>query len=452
MKPCKWRPGAGLGGMGACAIAPSITARSRIGTPRDLRDRAWRDSSQPMLSRRGLRRLALPRDHSLLIASGDYPAAHEVLRGLLRDARGPLLVIDMDGAMHASTAGWRTGPVRRLSPFGGDHPWNPLAYAWTPERLRRDRITELAALWYPGRGETERAIATHVRNLFIALTGAVDDVLRHTNTVAPPAPGDLWRLAIDSDDTRTFRERLCTVAAADGVRSVYANVLAACARLDDVSLTRVLRRLKEPLELLEHEACDTGTRGLRAFATGTGSTYLHVPYARRKQATPLIEAVVTQWVASARDHAGATLAVHALDLFPALPSLTAASGIRCIATVRNLENLLLAYDRKAHDLARRFDLVALHAPDTTRQASRDAGAIAQCAKAHGNPEAELATRDLVALRAGEQMLIGPTLPRPIRCRIARPRNHAPHPMADVQGEVTPFPPPLAALAASVRRR
>ncbi len=68
--------------------------------------------------------------------------------------RAPLLVIDLDGAMHDATAGWRAafGDVHRLALLGGGRPWNPLAIAWTDWGLDRSALDALAAYWYPRAG------------------------------------------------------------------------------------------------------------------------------------------------------------------------------------------------------------------------------------------------------------------------------------------------------------
>lgn len=443
---CGWRRAEGT---------PKAVTGTALRRARELhRERAWRSRREPLLGRDGWRRVALPTDHSLLIAAPGYPASHEALRGIVRDVRGPMLVIDMEGALHASTAGWRAthGPVRRLTPFGGDHPWNPLAHAWRQGRLLDERVAALAAQWYPPHRPDESAVVTHVRSLFVALAGALDDILRAADTPVPPAPGDLWRLFEPATAVDAFRDRLRMLAATEGVGPERACAIEDCATMDDDSLRRVIERWREPLAMYADETIDAHTRGVRR-APASGTTYLHIPYEHRHIATPVIEAAVAQWLEQAGEHADATIVIHALDLYPALPLLAGSTEVRCIATTRNTEKLLHAYGDGAHRVARRFDALAIHRPENGKQGRREAAAVAHLLQAHDARLSQGVSVDAEALGhlgRHEQALIVPAVGLAVRCRTSMPRSHAPHPFPEIHGEVMAFPKPLATLLAASR--
>jgi hypothetical protein len=526
MRPGWWRLGAGLGGLGACAIAPYLSGAGivlALGVPlaelrygsalaywqslelpaylpyagrirvaglfglalapslwaawmihqvRRLREthalsppavdtarvlrrlRAWTRPRQPPLSRCGLRPLTVPAGESLLVVAPGYPIAHEVLRGALRELAGPVLVIDLDGALHAATAGWRTeqGEVHRLAPFGGGRPWNPFAIAWTPERLRRPELEALAEVWYPERRAEERARVSQVRGLFLALVETVDAVLRAAHEAVPPAPGDLWRALAPLDDADGMRRWLHALTVLPALRPATGSVLRAAADNDDDALRRLLDRLREPLAVFASASVDAATRG-PAFlpaAPERATLYLDVPYGHREATVPLIEACVAQWMAWVHHHAP-TVVIHGLDLLPPLPCLREhADTLRCIASVRSA-TALFGTDGEA--LAARFGVLAYHAPVDRLRAEREARGIAQFLEAHRRQGRRMpsdpSVEDALALRAGEQWLLGPALPRPVRCPVVTPRRHAPHPPHETPGEAMPFPKPLAVLLTSL---
>ncbi len=436
------------------ALEPSPSV-SPVDTARVLRRLpAWTRPKQPPLSRHGLRTLTLPPGESLLVVAPGYPITHEVLRGALRDLTGPLLVIDLDGTMHAATAGWRVGhgEVHRLAPFGGGRPWNPLAIACTPERLRRPELDALAQAWYPERRIEQRARVSQVRRLFVTLVETVDAVLRVAQEAVPPAPGDLWRLLEPLADADSVRRWLHALAALPALRPATKSALLACADIDDEGLLRLIDRLRVPLAVFASATVDAATRG-PAFvpaAPERATIYLDVPYGHRDAAVPLIEACVTQWRAGANHHAP-TVAIHGLDLLPPLPCLLEhADTLRCLASARSATALFREYDDA---LAARFGVLATHAPVDRLRAEREAQGIKHFLDAHrrqgSRMPSEPSTEDALALRPGEQWLLGAALPRPVRCAVVTPHRHAPHPPHEAQGEAMSFPRPLAVLLTSL---
>lgn len=436
------------------ALKPSLSV-SPVDTARVLRRLpAWTRPKQPPLSRHGLRTLTLPPGESLLVVAPGYPITHEVLRGALRDLPGPLLVIDLDGTMHAATAGWRVGhgEVHRLAPFGGGRPWNPFAIAWTPERLRRPELEALAEAWYPERRIEERARVSQVRGLFLGLVEAVDAVLRAAHESVPPAPGDLWRLLEPLDDAESVRRWLHALAALPALRPATKSALLVYADIDDEGLLRLVARLRTPLAVFASATVDAATRG-PAFvpaAPERATLYLDVPYGHRDAAVPLIEACVTQWRAGASHHAP-TVVIHGLDLLPRLPCLLDhADTLRCLASARSATALFREY---GDALAGRFGVLASHAPVDRLRAEREAQGIKHFLDAHRRQGRRMpcdpSTEDALALRAGEQWLLGVALPRPVRCPVIMPRRHAPHPPHDAQGEAMSFPRSLAVLLTSL---
>ncbi|MGF6710044.1 hypothetical protein QFZ41_001008 [Luteibacter sp. W1I16] len=411
---------------------------------------------QPVLTTHRLRRYHLPPGESLLLAAPAYGATHAVLKGAVRDNRGPLLVIDLDGAMHGATAGWRAafGDVHRLAPFGGGRPWNPLAIAWTDWGLDRSALDALAACWYPQRDRTDRAHASHVRGMFRTLVTALDEVLRAAGESVPPAPGDLWRLLAVSGESLDSRV-LTVLAHHPALTPATQDALREAAALDGDTLGRIGTRLRAPLEPFAGADLDAGTRGARRPLSSAGSTtvYLDVPYARRQDAVPWIEAFVTQWLDRVRD-GRAVIVIHGLDLLPPLPCLQRTDGhFRCLASVRSLATLYDAYGRTAAALMHRFGMLAVQAPCDRALAVREATAIDRHAASRCGAFRPLYPRAdanaLLALRAGEQAVFAPSLSHAMRCRVMATRDIAPAPPVPAQGEPMPFPKPLAVLLASL---
>ncbi|HEY4293251.1 hypothetical protein [Luteibacter sp.] len=421
------------------------------------RDRTWSCPDQPLLSRHRMRRIALPKSESLLLAAPGYPATYAVLKDALRDIQGPLLVIDLEGSLHAATAGWRAGrgEVVRLSPFGGGgRPWNPLAKAWTPQGLCPRILDELAACWYPERGSMDRALVSHVRRLFVALVGAADDVLRASGETVPPAPGDLWQLDACKDDVEATRSYLRALARLPALRAPVRTALEACAALDDNALRRITSRLRTRLAVFAPASIDAGTRGsgLSLAEPATATVYLDIPYASRDEVVPVIEAFVAQWLPSVRHHAP-TVAIHAADLLPPMPFLTHTdTDLRCLASVRSMAALFAGHDGETTALARRFGVLALHAPGERALAEREAVAVGRYMAAQTAGSARntpVSVDDLLALRAQDQIVVSRSLLSPVRCRILASARSAPTPPMESQGEAMSFPKPLAALLASL---
>jgi hypothetical protein len=417
------------------------------------RDGTWTRSHQPILTAYGFRRLRLPAGESLLLAAQDYPATHGVLKRALREVRGPVLVIDLDGAMYEATAGWRAskGEVVRLTPFGAGAPWNPFADSWTCDGLRHDALDALAACWYPERHREDRVLVSHVRAVFRGLISAVDEVLRAAGERVPPAPGDLWRLLALSQG-RLDRDVLSELAKQSMLSKATRDALRACVALDDDTLARASERLRGPLNVFAYIHIDAGTRGtgLSLTSPAQATVYLHVPYASRQDAIPIIEALVAQWRERIL-HEDALVVVHGLDLLPALPFLKSTDErLRCIASVRSVAALFESYGHAERALMRRFGVIAMHAPRERVHAEREAAALTRhVAYRHANAQTAYAkalrTEQLFTLRRGEQVVFAPLLSHPLRCRVVGTRRRAPAPPFAIQGEPMPFPKPLAAL-------
>jgi hypothetical protein len=411
---------------------------------------------QPVLTTHRLRRYRLPPGESLLLAAPTYGATHAVLKGAVRDNRGPLLVIDLDGAMHGATAGWRAafGDVHRLAPFGGGRPWNPLAIAWTDWGLDRSALDALAACWYPERDRTDRARASHVRGMFRTLVTALDEVMRAAGENVPPAPGDLWRLLAVGGGSLD-RRVLATLARHPALRPATRDALREAAALDDDALRSIGTRLRAPLETFAGVDLDAGTRGARLPLSAVASTtvYLDVPYARRGDAVPLIEALVAQWRDAMHDER-ALIVIHGLDLWPPLPCLQGpVDGFRCLASVRSMATLYDTYGRTAAALMHRFGVLAVQAPCDRALAAREASAIGKHAASRRGPSypfyPSADTDALLALRAGEQAVFATSMSHAMRCRVVATRGIAPPLPVPAQGEPMPFPKPLAVLLASL---
>lgn len=112
--------------------------------------------------------------------------------------------------------------------------------------------------------------------------------------------------------------------------------------------------------------------------------------------------------------------------------------------------------RDAVVVARRFGVLALHAPDGQALAEREEAALrrymAVQTKAPGDSgswRTYAPAKDLLALRPKEQILLYRGLPRPLRCRIVPSRRSPPTPPITSPGDVMTFPKPLAALLASL---
>jgi hypothetical protein len=422
--------------------------------PADVsRDSTWTGARQPVLTTHGFRCVRLPGGESLLLAAPDYPTTFGVLKNALRVARGPVLIIDLDGAMYGATAGWRRscGEVVHVAPFGGGMPWNPFADAWRRDGLHLDSLEALAACWYPERDRTDRILVSHVRGIFRALVMAVDEVLRAAGERAPPAPGDVWRL-LELGKGRLDRAVLASLAAHPAPGTATRAALTACAALDDDTLARTSERLRGPLQAFAYADIEAGTRGtgLSLNAPASATVYLHLPYACRQDAIPVIEAFVAQWRDKVR-HDNALVVIHGLDLLPPLPFLqTSDEGLRCFASVRSLAALFENYGHAERVVMRRFSALALHAPRERAHAEREAAALDRHVayrSAHSRTSYAKAMRaeQLLALRAGEQFVFGPLLTHPLRCRVVGTHRRAPALPIDSQGEPMSIPKPLAAL-------
>ena len=441
----------------AKAIAPLYRPTDFLRPGEVARDGTWARVGQPVLTAYGLRRLRLPAGESLLLAASDYPATYTTLKGAMRDARGPVLVLDLDGAMYDATAGWRAskGEVVRIAPFGGGIPWNPLACIRTPQGFRRDALDALAACWYPERDQTERLLVSHVRGAFRTLVTTLDEVLRAAGESVPPAPGDVWRL-LAVGNSPLDRRVLTELAKQPALSSTTRDALTACATLDDDTLARTSERLRGPLRTFAYADVDAGTRGdgLSLGSLARGTVYLQLPYAYRQDATPVIEAFVTQWRERVR-HDDPLIVIHGLDLLPPLPFLCGGEkGLRCFASTRSIASLFDSYGRAASALMRRFSVLVVHAPRERAHAEREAGALARhvayrTATTGTSYAKPLRTEQFLALRDGEQVLFAPLLSHPVRCRVAGVRGHAPAHPTDIQGELMPFPKPLTALLAAL---
>lgn len=421
------------------------------------RDGTWARSRQPLLTAYRFRRLRLPAGESLLLAAQDYPATHAVLKGALRDVRGPVLVIDLDGALYDATAGWRAskGEVVRLAPFGGGAPWNPFADSWTRDGLRREALDTLAACWYPERNREDRVLVSHVRAVFLGLIAAVDELLRASGEGVPPAPGDVQRL-LASGHGGLDRRVLSELANQPALSKATRDVLHACVALDDDTLARASQRLRGPLDVFACKRIDAGTRGngLSLTSPVQATVYLHVTYANRQDVMPIIEALVAQWRERV-PHEDALVVVHGLDLLPALPFLQSADErLHCMASVRSVAALFESYGHAERALMRRFGVMAVHAPRERAHAEREAAALARHvsyrrANAQTAYAKALRTEQLLTLRRGEQVVFAPLLSHPLRCRVVGTRRRAPAPPFAIQGEPMPFPKPLAALLAAL---
>jgi hypothetical protein len=451
--PVAWAGGMLFGWRRARMLTP-LRRSPEFLTPAEMpRDGTWRRAGNPVLTTHRYRRLRLPAGESLLLAAPDYPATYGVLRAAVRDSTGPVLVIDLDGAMYRGTAGWRAskGGAIRIAPFGGGAPWNPLAAAWNRDGLCRDALDALAACWYPERERKDRVLVSHVRSVFGALVEAVDDVLREAGDVVPPAPGDLWRLLAPGSG-RLDRRFLTALANLPSLGAATRKALVACVALDDDTLARTSERLRGPLACFARPDIDAGSRGFGLSSASPSQTavYLHLPYARRQEAIPIVESFVAQWRETVR-HDDALVVIHGLDLLPPLPFLQhAGDGFRCFASTRSLAALFKAYGHADRALMHRFGVLAVHAPGERLHAEREAGALARYVAfrdAHTGTSCAkpLPTEKLLLLRDGEQFIFAPLLTRPVRCRVIGTHRRAPAPPSDIQGEPMPFPKPLAAL-------
>lgn len=430
--------------------------RQRFDPPMALRrDRTWRQPGSPLLSRDGWRRIVVPRGESVLLAATTYPATYSTLQRAVCDIDGPLLVLDVTGALYAATAGRRArkGRVLRLSPFGGGMPWNPLAAAWSPRGLVPHELGALARCWYPEHAAADRAVASHLRDLFVSLVFVVDLTLRDAGEPVPPSPGDLWRLVHTLGEGDSTRHRLRALAVLPGLPQVARDVFTECAAMDDHALRRLMERLREGLCAFATPETDAGTRGAHlSLADATGTVYVDLPYARRHDTVPIVEALVAQWQL-ATQHRARTVVIHAADLLPALPFLACADvDLRCMISVRSVADLFEAHDVNAAALARRFGVLALHAPGERVRAEREGAALARYAAAqtgNGANRDPAPADDLLALRPHEQIVLSRSLRKPVRCPVIRyPRRRIDPPIAN-EGHVMPFPKPLAALLASL---
>jgi hypothetical protein len=143
---------------------------------------------------------------------------------------------------------------------------------------------------------------------------------------------------------------------------------------------------------------------------------------------------------------------------PPLPFLqTRNDGFRCFASVLSLAALYGKYGVNAHALMHRFEYLAVHAPRDRRWAEREADALHAHTRYHNLDRRDrraiyprtARVDDLLALRAHEQIVFGPSLTHAVRCRIVATRHQAPAVPVPAQGELMPFPKPLAALLASL---
>jgi hypothetical protein len=453
LAPLAWAGGVLLSLRRVSALAQPRRAPDFL-RPADVpRDGTWTGASQPILTTQGFRRLRLPGGESLLLAAPDYPATFDVLKNALRMARKPVLVIDLDGAMYGATAGWRRsgGEVVRVAPFGAGMPWNPFAATWRRDSLHLDALDALAACWYPERDRTDRVLVSHVRGIFRALVTAVDEVLRAAGERIPPAPGDVWRL-LALGKGRLDRAVLASLAKQPELGTATRAALTSCAALDNDTLARTSERLRGPLQAFGYADIEAGTRGfgLSVNAPANATVYLHLPYACRRDAVPLIEAFVAQWRERVR-HDDALVVIHGLDLLPPLPFLQDRDqGLRCFASVRSLAALHENYVHAERVVMRRFSVVALHGPLGRTHAEREAAALERHVtyrSAHSRTSYAKAMRaeQLMGLRAGEQFVFGPLLSHPIRCKVVGTRRRAPALPIDSQGEPMSIPKPLAAL-------
>jgi len=419
------------------------------------RDGTWSYHGQPPLAVHRFRRLRVPAEASLLVVADPVGRTLPTLIEAVHAAAGPLLIVDLDGALFEATATRRARrhPIARIAPFGSGLPWNPLAAAWTPHGIDDLALKALAECWFPERRRMDRALLSQVHTAFAALVHAVDDTLRAAGERVPPAPGDLCRLLAPWDGLHA--SMLTALAETPVLRTVTRDALRGLAALDVAQLADIDARLAEILGLFARSDLETGTRGHGfSFAAHHAHTiYLHVPYARRADAVPVIEAFIAQWRAAVR-YDDVAVVVHGLDHFPRLPCVTAPNDeLRYIASATSLA-ALLTREGDAAAISRRFACVAWQAGDDLKRARREAGALDaylghRRASRSATWPASPGPDDLRKLRRGEQLIVGPGLSHGVRCPVLTSyRRRLPPPAID-QGDAMPVPKSLIALVASL---
>lgn len=378
----------------------------------------------------------LPDDASALIVAPDYPRAADALWPALRTLPTPLLIVDIDGALYAATAGWRAtlGPVRCIAPLGEGTPWNPLAAACHAEGLDPDAVRTLVDGWYA----TGTPLMTSLVGLaFRALLGVVNDTLRHAGDSSRPAPGDLARLA----HTPLRRAALDHLATRPGLTANTQADLTAWRRADDDTLDAIERHLRPPLAAFLAPERDTSTRGTAVRLEGT--VFLTVPYRRRADVVPLLNALLGHY------RHPPTVVVHGLDLLPPLPHVP-----RLLATAVSMHRLLDMHGKDADRFARRFRFVTWQGPGQRADTDNEIEALGAYLSAHGHHGKRLAAdafrAALQRLRARQQAVVSPALWPPVRCRVATCRPPTPTtPRPHHEGEPMKRPLSIAALLASL---
>ncbi|MDQ8048830.1 hypothetical protein [Luteibacter sp.] len=405
------------------------------------------------------RTLGAPDAASVLVSAPYYPEAHAVVLASLRHADGSTLVIDCGSRSLAFAHAAPGRTVLRLSPFGGGPAWNPLAGAWGPQGLSADELRHLAAGWFPEANRHERFIVSHTRNAFVSLAHVVADVLRSAHNDAPPAaPGDIHRLCAQAVHYVSRRAFLQTLAERPEVGFQARGGLRGWLGLDDAGIDIVWKRVSDVLAPFADPIVDAATRSERLAPASwrRATVYLDVPDRWRTASGPFIESAIRQWQAALDEGESSLLLAHALDTLPPIAALTdAESAWRCLATTRGLSALHDHYGNNAITLDRRFTACVVHAPRDEALARRESDALKQFVAAHRD-DGHLASTPasptgLMSLRAGEQIVVTPSVPTPVICRTltSSRKPNTPPPQTIDQGEAMPVSKSLIAFLAAL---
>ncbi|MBB3228498.1 hypothetical protein FHW69_003133 [Luteibacter sp. Sphag1AF] len=440
-------------------IPPFITPRKSALTWSAQRHRGITLASHYRLGK------AAPYATSVLLA-GRNPRrtlAHGILL-TLRYVEGPVLVVDLSANAFAFTAGWRAQaghPIVHLAPFGGGRRWNPLRHAWTSHGWCQDRLARLAQRWYPIRERGDELLASQTQHAFVTLVHALYDIYIVSDQAHMVSPVDLYQLCAPTEGTAD-RRSLAALMAHPALSAATRNALGTWLALDTPTIGRIWEALRPPLTVYAQAGDGASmTRNDTLFGDHPArhtTVYLSIPPSHRAHAALLVDTFIAQWheqvMADAPD-ALPLVVLYGADTVGPLTTLTRGPDtLRWLATVDDLASVATMYGHHTAAFLRRFGLCVAQAPVHQVAADRLAPMLTDFLAAHSDPRRAMSSpatpAQLLTLRDDEQIVVGRTPERPVRCRVPRlPPKRLPPPFTPTEGEPMPVPKPVVLLAASM---
>ncbi|MBB3228668.1 hypothetical protein FHW69_003310 [Luteibacter sp. Sphag1AF] len=440
-------------------IPPFITPRKSALTWSAQRHRGITLASHYRLGK------AAPYATSVLLA-GRNPRrtlAHGILP-TLRYVEGPVLVVDLSANAFAFTAGWRAQaghPIVHLAPFGGGRRWNPLRHAWTSHGWCQDRLTRLAQRWYPIRERGDELLASQTQHAFVTLVHALYDIYIVSDQAHMVSPVDLYQLCAPTEGTAD-RRSLAALMAHPALSAATRNALGTWLALDTPTIGRIWEALRPPLSVYAQAGDGASmTRNDTLFGDHRArhtTVYLSIPPSHRAHAALLVDTFIMQWheqvMADAPDALPLVVLYGADTVGPLTTLIRGPDTLRWLATVDDLASVATMYGHHTAAFLRRFGLCVAQAPVHQVAADRLAPMLTDFLAAHSDPRRAMSSpatpAQLLTLRDDEQIVVGRTPERPVRCRVPRlPPKRLPPPFTPTEGEPMPVPKPVVLLAASM---